>query len=208
VGKNLGKMGSVASNLANNAALFQGDAYWKPAEGENIISLVQRTADDVVSVNVYTQVQTEGSTSYVRHSFAQEDGKWALSASDTLTAAELIAEEALTRRDINNDTAVGLKVDSDFGITGMTKAVIDDQAYYFAGNVFSGTGTRPLDLNNTRLLTDADGNAWTPPDDATVSSWEVLGSTLPEGAPEGSKYVATLSNDSKQYFDAAMKALS
>ena len=208
VGKNLGKMGSVASNLANNAALFQGDAYWKPAEGENIISLVQRTADDVVSVNVYTQVQTEGNTSYVRHSFAQEDGKWALSDSETLTAAQLIEEEALTRRDINNDTAVGLKVDSDFGITGMTKAVIDDQTYYFAGNVFSGTGTRPLDLNNTRLLTDADGNAWTPPNDTTVSSWEVLGSTLPEGVDAGAKYLATLSDNSKQYFDATMTAVT
>lgn len=102
---------------------------------------------------------------------------------------------------------MGLKVDAQFAVTGMTKAVIDDQAYYFAGNVFSGTGTRPLDETNTRLLTDADGKAWTPAEDLTVATWEVLGSTLPEGAPEGAQYLATLSYDSVQYFGSDMKTL-
>jgi hypothetical protein len=207
VGKNLGKMGSIASNLTNNAALFDGDAYWKPAEGESVISLVQKTVGDTSEVNIYTKLESEGVTSYVKHAFGQEDGKWALSGSTALTSAELIAEEASNKRDINGDSAVGLKVDSSFAVTGMSKAVIDNKSYYFAGNVLSGTGTRPLDLNNTRLLTDAEGNAWTPADEASISSWEVLGSTLPDDAPAGAKYLASLSDDSKQYFDSTMKAL-
>lgn len=209
VGKNLGKMGAVASNLANNAALFDSTGYWKPAEGENIISLVQKTdLNGDIEVNIYTALVDEGVTSYVKHAFALAEDKWSLSASTAMTSTQLIAEEAANKRDINGDSAVGLKVDAQFAVTGMTKAVIDDQAYFFAGNVFSGTGTRPLDLTNTRLLTDSDGNAWLPDGELTVSNWEVLGSTLPAGAPTGAQYLATLSDDSIQYFGSDMKTLA
>jgi hypothetical protein len=42
----------------------------------------------------------------------------------------------------------------------------------------------------------------------TVVAWEVLGSALPEGAPTGAQYLATLSDDSLQYFGSDMKALA
>jgi len=203
VGKNLGKMGSVASNLANSAALFSGDDYWKPGEGETVISLVQKSDTEV---NVYTSVTDENSVvSYVRHAFAQADGKWDLSASENLTSEAMIAEEASAGRDINGDTAVGLKVAGDFIVSGMSKAEIDGKSYYFAGNVYSGTGVRPLDLTNTKLLTDADGKAWSTAE--TITSWEVLGSALPDGAPEGAKYVVKWDGGS-QYFGSDMKTLA
>ena len=102
---------------------------------------------------------------------------------------------------------MGLKVDAQFAVTGITKAFIDDQAYYFAGNVFSATGTRPLDETNTRLLKDAEGSAWIP-GEKTVVAWEVLGSSLPEGAPTGAQYLTTLSDDSLHYFGSDMKTLA
>jgi hypothetical protein len=64
-----------------------------------------------------------------------------------------------------------------------------------------------LNETNTRLLKDAEGNAWTPGEE-TVVLWEVLGSALPEGAPTGAQYLATLSDDSLQYFGSDMKALA
>jgi hypothetical protein len=73
--------------------------------------------------------------------------------------------------------------------------------------VFFGTGTRPLDETNTRLLKDAEGSGWMP-GEKTVVAWEVLGSALPEGAPTGAQYLATLSDDSLQYFGSDMKALA
>ena len=42
----------------------------------------------------------------------------------------------------------------------------------------------------------------------TVVAREVLGSALPEGAPTGAQYLATLSDDSLQYFGSDMKALA
>lgn len=208
VGKNLSQMGAVASNLANNAALLEGDgSYWKPADGASVVSLVQN--EDGVSI--YTSsTDTDGVTSYVKHAFAQTDGQWSLSASTDLSSAKLIEEEAATKRDLNNDTAVGLKVDSRFNVSGMSKAVIDDQTYYFAGNVYSGTGIRPLDLSNTKLLQADDSTAeavkaWSTTE--SITSWEVLGSTLPEGAPDGAQYLAKWDGGS-QYFDSSMKVLT
>jgi hypothetical protein len=63
-----------------------------------------------------------------------------------------------------------------------------------------------LDETNTRLLKDAEGNAWTPGEETVA--WEVLGSSLPEGAPTGAQYLTTLSDDSLHYFGSDMKTLA
>lgn len=209
VGKSLSKMGTVATNLANTAALFDGDAYWQPATGETIKSIVETANDDGSpdKVNLYAEkIDDEGGKSYVRYTFGLTGGKWTLdsAASDEdITSEELILEESSTRRDLNKDDAVGLKADSSFAVSGLSKATIDAQSYYMVGSISTGTGTRPLDQNNSKLLRGTDGKAaWVP--DAAPSAWTVLPSTLPEGAPATAKYAATV-DGADVYFDTNFK---
>ena len=215
VGKSLNKMGTVATNLANSAALFDGDAYWQPASGETIKSIVETSKDDGSpdKVNLYAEkTETVGNDevkSYVRYTFGLTEGKWTLdsAASDSaITSEELVAEEASTRRDLNKDDAVGLKSDSSFAVSGLSKATIDAQSYFMVGSISTGTGTRPLDLQNTKLLKDADGNAWAPT--AEPTSWKVLSGTLPADVPAGAKYEAEIDGGAVVYFGADFKVLT
>jgi hypothetical protein len=219
VGKVLDKMGQVANNLANNAALFAslGDtpAFWAPDSDETVISLVQ-SSEDTEKVSVYTKREPVGedddqTTKYVRYNFEQEAGKWALvSANDGgttgFTSAQLVAEESSTKRNLNGDTAVGLAAAS-AGVSGLTKASIDDQSFYIVGTATTGTGTRPLDLTNSKLLRNADALAWQPGEGKTISNFETVPASPPEGTPEGAKYKVTLSDDSSTYFDTSFKVV-
>ena len=209
VSRNIDKLGSAPSLVANSEALFDGEDYWAPtAANEEILAIVQ-TEDD--EVNVFSK---NADDEYVQYTFARADEKWSLAGASTNHDSEaLMSIEAGLRRDINQDGAVGLKVGDDgYSIEGLTKATIDELTFFFAGNFFSGSGIRPLDatVDTTalRLLKNDDDTAWTPPADKTIDAWEVLGNTLPEGAPEGAVYMATLSDDSKVYFDEAIKLLT
>lgn len=212
VGKSLNKMGTVATNLANSAALFDRTAYWQPATGETIKSIVQTATDDGApdKVNLYAE-KTDADTgvkSYVRYTFGLTDGNWTLDSAlsdSAITSAELVAEEASTRRDLNKDDAVGLKADSTFAVSGLSKATIDAQSYFMVGSISTGTGTRPLDLTNTKLLKDTEGNAWAPT--TAPTSWTVLSGTLPEGAPSDAKYAAEVDGASV-FFGADFKVLT
>jgi len=216
IGKTLDKMGLLADNLANTAALFaSADTYWKPAEGESIKSLVQ-TPEAPTKLSIYAQKSTEGVTSYVRYNFEQGDDKlWLLASTDgtkDLTSTELVAEEASTKRDLNVDTAVGLKVGTEQALTGLTQAVIDEKTFFIVGSASSGTGTRPLDLTNAKLLKAKDSDdAWTPGAGISLEGFETLATVPAEGEEgAGAKYKATYTVEGEaktQYFDASFKAL-
>jgi len=216
IGKTLDKMGLLADNLANTAALFaSADTYWKPAEGETVKSLVQ-TPEAPTKLSIYAQKETDGVTSYVRYNFEQgEDKLWLLASTDgskDLSSTELVAEEASTKRDLNGDTAVGLKVGADQAISGLTQAVIDEKTFFIVGSASTGTGTRPLDLSNGKLLKAKDSDdAWTPGTGGALSTFETLAKVPAEGEEgAGAKYKATYTLDGEtktQYFDTSFKAL-
>lgn len=213
VGKSLGKMGTVATNLANSAALMgvaiDNDApYWKPDEGYSVISVVQTADNSGVpdKVNLYAKKPADGDnpTSYLKYTFTFNQYLWRLDSAvpQRLTSKDMVTEEAKTKRDLNNDTAVGVTVTS--STAGLSQAEIDGQKFYLVGNLSTGTGTRPQDLN--KMLTDAEGNAWKPDAEAVLTNWRLL-STAPEGAPETAKFALTV-NGTDQYFDADYKSVA
>jgi hypothetical protein len=213
VGKNLGKMGSVATNLANNAALFDATAaaYWKPDEGYSVVSVVQTADSDGVpnAVNLYAKKGATDDTpiSYLKYKFTQTDGNWTLDSAGpaNFTSQTLVGEEATTKRDLNNDSAVGLTVLQSGTTAGLSKAEIDDQTFFLVGNLSTGTGTRPQDIS--KLLTGTDDKAWKPTDGETLSNWRSLSIPLDDATPTNAKFALNV-GETVQYFDADYKNIA
>lgn len=86
---------------------------------------------------------------------------------------------------------------------GLSQASIDGQDFYLVGNLSTGTGTRPQELN--KMLTDADGNAWKPADGAALTNWRSL-ATVPTGAPVTAKFALAV-DGTDQYFDIDYKSV-
>ena len=90
------------------------------------------------------------------------------SASASLSALELVADEVGARRDLNKDDSVGLAVPSvDDGIDGLTIANVLGQNFYLVGDLNNGSTTKPL--GDTKMLLIAENTAWKPEDGETVT---------------------------------------
>lgn len=221
VGKNLAKMGSVATNLANSAALQVADtdgklSYWKPDTGYVVKSIQQADATPG-TVNLFAQKvdADSGAKTYLKYVFTQDAEKtsWTLSSADStsadtpLSSKDFVQTEVDAKRDLSGDGAVGLNVSSDSVPSGLIKAFIDDQQFILVGkNLSSGSSSKPLGFN--ALLQKADGTAWTPDDGVTATAWTALVGTQPEGVPADAKFALTKSDESKAYFGADYKEIA
>jgi len=217
VGKNLSKMGTVATNLANSAALqYVGDdsklAYWKPDAGYVVKSIQQPDATPG-TVNLFaSKLDAEsGNTSYMKYVFTQDaDKNWTLDSANSsatpLTSKDFVQTEVDAKRDLNADGAVGLKA-GDTVVSGLIKATIDNQQFLMvAKSLTSGTSSKPLGFN--ALLQKADGTAWTPDEDVTATSWTALVAPLADGVPAGSKFALAKSDSSTSYFGSDYKEIA
>ena len=216
VGKNLDKMGASASNLANTKALWDGDSYWKPDAGYVVKSLVESGAGDAATVSVYATGSAADGLGTGTHPDVKEyvfnkvDGQWSLdaSASASLSALELVADEVGARRDLDKDTdnSVGLAVAGD-DIDGLTIANVLGQNFYLVGDLAAGTEAKPL--GSTALLWNSDGEAaWRPADDATLANFTTY-APAPAESPTA-KYSVDVTLDgttTTQYFDSLRKAI-
>lgn len=219
VGKNLAKMGTVATNLANSAALqYTGEdgnlAYWKPDAGF-VVNSIQQPVETPGTVNLFaSKVDADsGNTTYMKYVFKQgqdADKTWTLdsasSSATPLTSKDFVQTEIDAKRDLNGDGAVGLKA-GDIVVSGLIKASIDNQEFLMvAKSLTSGTSSKPLGFN--ALLQKSDGTAWTPDEGVTATSWTALVAPLAEGVPADSKFALVKSDSSTSYFGADYKELT
>ena len=159
VGKGLQKMGALARNTANSAALWNSDntAYWQPDAGYSVVSIVE---SDAATVDLYARQGTGATEQNMKYRFNLQNSQWTLASSTALTVGDLVSNEVTVRRDLNGDSAVGLSV-TDVTVPGLATANVLGQDYYLVGRALAtGTPSKPLGFD--AMLLNSDGSAWKP----------------------------------------------
>jgi hypothetical protein len=207
VGKGLQKMGALARNTANSAALWNSDTptYWQPDAGYSVVSIVE--SDAASTVDLYARKGTGATEQNMKYRFNLQDSQWTL-ASPGVSVADLVSDEVALRRDLNGDSAVGLSV-SDTISLGLAKANVMGQDYYLVGSTLAtGTPSKPLGFD--ALLLNNDGSAaWRPADDAMLANFTTYATAPAEST--NAKYAVDVTaggSTTTQYFDAARQAIA
>jgi len=169
---------------------------------------------------------------YIKYSFTRdsESTPWVLDAVDSntqgteLTPEDLVAAEKTTKRDLNDDTSYGLKIDSAFSSNGsltvsgdakkLFRAQIDNLKFYLLGaGLITGTVLKPLGLG-TQLL-NSDDTAWKPADGTEVTGFKKLSAAEitteeSETGLSGIAYKATIDNGGSDpvYFNSTLKVVA
>ena len=208
VGKGLQKMGALARNTANSAALWNSDTPpptdWQPDAGYSVVSIVESGAAS--TVDLYARKGTGATEQNMKYRFNLQDSQWTL-ASPGVSVADLVSDEVALRRDLNGDSAVGLSV-SDAISLGLAKANVMGQDYYLVGSTLAtGTPSKPLGFD--ALLLNNDGSAaWRPADDATLTNFTTYATAPAESTTAKYSVDVTLDgNTTAQYFDSLRKAI-
>lgn len=208
-GKGLQKMGAVARNTANSAALWNSEkSYWQPDAGYNVVGIVE--TDAASTVDLYAS-DGPAAAKLIKYRFELQDAQWTLVASTQLSAAALVSDEVAARRDLNNDSAVGLAL-ADASVAGLARARVLGQDYLLVGTALAtGTPSRPLGFD--AMLLSSDGSAaWQPADGATLQNFTTYTTLVPPPAdyPAAQYSVEVTAADNTttvQYFDADRKAI-
>jgi hypothetical protein len=213
VGKGLQKMGALARNTANSAALWNSDnTYWQPDAGYSVVSIVE--SDAASTVDLYARKGLGATEQNMKYRFTLQDSQWTLVTSGLsptlLSAVDLISDEVAVRRDLNGDSAVGLSV-ADAISLGLAKANVMGEDYYLIGSTLAtGTPSKPLGFD--AILLNGDGSAaWKPADAETLDNFMTL--TLAPAGHLTAKYAVDVttadgSTTITQYFDAARQAMA
>ena len=209
VGKELQKMGAVARNMANSAALWNSDntAYWQPDTNYSVVSIVE--SDAASTVDLYAHTGTGATASDIKYRFTLQDSQWTLASQAVLSGGNLVSDEVAIRRDLNRDGAVGLSV-ADTSVRGLAKANVLGQDYYLIGSTLAtGTPSKPLGFD--AILLNGDGSAaWKPADGATLDNFMTV--TLAPAGHSNAKYSVDVTTPegtttTTQYFDSARQAM-
>lgn len=210
VGKGLQKMGAVARNMANSAALWNSDTptYWQPDANYSVVGIVE--SDAASTVDLYARTGTGATAGNMKYRFTLQDSQWTLASQAVLSGGNLVSDEVALRRDLNSDGAVGLSV-ADTSVHGLAKANVLGQDYYLIGSTLAtGTPSKPLGFD--AILLNGDGSAaWTPADGATLDNF--LTFTLAPAGHSTAKYAVDVTTANSlttvtQYFDSARQAIA
>jgi len=210
VGKGLQKMGAVARNMANSAALWNSDTptYWQPDANYSVVGIVE--SDAASTVDLYARTGTGATAGNMKYRFTLQDSQWTLASQAVLSGGNLVSDEVALRRDLNSDGAVGLSV-ADTSVHGLAKANVLGQDYYLIGSTLAtGTPSKPLGFD--AILLNGDGSAaWTPADGATLDNF--LTFTLAPAGHSTAKYAVDVTTADRlttvtQYFDSARQAIA
>lgn len=173
VGRNLDRMGTRTSNLANAAALFVETGgrftYWKPDTGFNVTEIWE--TGDVV--NLYAQNADDSKTLKYKFENLDVNGSdtWMMTsatrASVGMSSREIVTDEVAAQRDFNNDTFVGLDIGT-APTLGVFNASVDNDNFLIVGSdLVDGTASKPTDFTGVLL---SDDKAWGAPDGYDVLS--------------------------------------
>ena len=173
VGRNLDRMGTRTSNLANAAALFVENGgqldYWKPDTGFTVTEIWENGD----AVNLYAQNADDSKTLKYRFEVGDVNGSptWMMSSATRAAAgmgsAEIVTDEAAARRDFNADTFVGLDIGSSPTVGVFNATVQGDDFLVIGPDLVDGTASKPTDFTGVLL---SDGKAWGAPDGYDVLS--------------------------------------
>ena len=172
VGRNLDRMGTRTSNLANAAALFVQNGgqlnYWKPDTGFDVTQIWQN--GDVV--NLYAQNADNSKTLKYKFESWDVNGSptWMMAsatrANSGMGSIEIVKDEAAARRDFNEDTFVGLDIGSSPTVGVFNASAEGDDFLVIGPDLVDGTASKPTDFTGVLL---SNGKAWEAP-----AGYEVL----------------------------------
>ena len=170
VGRNLDRMGTRTSNLANAAALFVlngGDGgqvnYWKPDTGFTVTEIWENGD----AVNLYAQNADDSKTLKYRFESMDHNGSptWMMTsatrAAAGMSSAEIVTDEAAAHRDFNADTFVGLDIGSSPTVGVFNATVQGDDFLVIGTDLVDGTASKPTDFTGVLV---SDGKAWEAPE--------------------------------------------
>lgn len=224
--KPLGGAGVLATNSITE--LTEELTLWDPAAESSLFAIkamVTTTGESANKLTLYGTNKAEGgdtedANSAVKYEFDEVDspfGKhWKLAGEGvtTLTAEQLVADEATYKRDLNGDGVVGLDIQSTAVEGLLFEARAMGQTYYLIGKgLVDGTAANPLGLS-TALKASADAY-WTPGEGASITAGtRSTVTSLPayvQTPPEGWSYalqVTTGETATTVYFDASYTQLT
>jgi hypothetical protein len=208
VGKSIATMGSIASRTANNNALREtvGDAqiYWAPDSGFLVKSILESTAAS--SIKVYASQQGD-LNSMREYTFDRVNGTgaegWTFTSAADLTTSQVVDLEVTNLKDLNGDNKVGLNYSTASGsqpITGILKASLGTNDYYFA--MTPPKGSAPLGIDVSKLLTANDA-PWQPI--GIENDFSIV--TTADEAPEGAVYAVRGAGIPLTFFSSQFQAL-
>lgn len=171
VGRNLDRMGTKTSNLANSAALFVSNGntlnYWKPDTGftveqiwesNNVVNLYAQNSDDLTLKYKFESQDIDGSDTWVMSS--------ATRASQGMPGVDIVKDEVEAGRDFNDDSFVGLDIGT-APVVGLFNASVEDDDFLIVGaDLVDGTASNPTGFTGV-LLGDGD-TPWAPPENYEV----------------------------------------
>lgn len=150
-------------DVSKSALLNADGTYWAPGEEEGVLRIVptinaatKATTFEVYATNADTQEVTRYKFDANRKLLADED-----QATKVLNGAEVSIAEKAAKRDLNNDTFFGVKVETTAvdAKSGLFKGSVLGQSFFMVGtSLKTGTATAPTDTSGT--LVNADGDPW------------------------------------------------
>ena len=173
VGRNLDRMGTRTSNLANAAALFVDNGgqhnYWKPDTGFEVTQIWQNGD----AVNLYAQNADNSKT--LKYKFESHDVNgsptWMMASATRaavgMSSTEIVTDEAAARRDFNEDTFVGLDIGSSPTVGVFNASAEGDDFLVIGPDLVDGTASKPTDFTGVLL---SDDKAWGAPEGYDVLS--------------------------------------
>lgn len=209
VGKSIGSMGLNASRTANNNALremVEGEkSYWNPPAPDAIKSIIQEA--DLIKIYVRPiSLEAEiDQNSLIEYTFSKDGENGWLLQSELPTyfdTAAIVNLEASQKRDMNGDTVVGLQTSTVLagltqGTTGLIKGSVGSTDFFFVGQ------SKPVGMDVSRLLKDANSLAWRPA--AAETAIRFSATTSLDSAPDLAMWTLTTTEsavEKKYYFDA------
>lgn len=210
VGKSIATMGSTASRTANNNALREtvdgAQIYWAPDNGFIVKSILESTATS--SIKVYAS-QDGDFNSMREYTFNRPEGTgsgadgWTLTTTSDLTTSQVVDLEVTNLKDLNLDTKFGLNYSTDQPITGLLKASLGTNDYYFAMPKPKGSAPAPLGIDVSKLLTNANGDPWQPI--GIENDFSIV--TAADDFPEGAAFAARGPTTPLTFFTSQFQAL-
>lgn len=156
----------------SKSALTNSDgSYWAPDNSDAQLQVVSKinketktTTYEVYATDVNTQEVTRYAFDKDRKLVDGEDG------TTILTAAQMASAEKLAKRDLNNDSFVGVDITGTVDAkTGLFKGSLLGQEFYLAGTgLKDGTAAVPTDTAGT--LVDASGEAWALDENSSIGA--------------------------------------